>query len=504
MARSPVVKDQPTHIAILILGLLGLALAGRAQAPPEMPVDVGAQRVARIPHLSHPRGDRWPLLLWGNGPEPGEKLQAYLDRGFCPVFNSLLGKEETIRKELLPRLRQLRENNFPLVILPQGHTQAMFMGPRVRNHLPPEAGRKVNHRFDCPAWLSANPHLAGHGESLRRKCEFLRREGFSLDAVFIDFESGAYLRNGAEAEKPLRAAMAEAAKCALCQKVLGKEAMASPEAFAAIVDRGRAHAIRTTLSDPVHSVFPEARTGNFYAYPVGRLPKTPGMYPAHGYDGSGMSVPQPRKYFTAGWLGAGGDEREVAWACLGDALRQFSPVAETLRSDEMLIPWLGNVNSRNAIREKRGHLFCPSTGYAEIVRHMMLRGAETFALFVPHSPASEYPEDYRVPYRERGPWLMVLQGVQAGYADMLRFNDFLRRAKPVTFSHPPSHKKIDADAFAWSGMATEDIALVRTITYRPAEHREGIALFGGKVSLPFTTHGAFYWVQRDRTVEEVR
>ena len=489
----------------LALALLGLALAGQAQVPPAMPVDhVGAQRVARIPPLSHPRGDRWPLLLWGNGPEPGEELQAYLDRGLCPFFNSLLGREETIREALIPRLQQVRRNGFPLVILPQGHTQAMFMGPRVRNHLAPQGAKKVNHRFDCPAWLLDNPHLTGHGNSLRQKCEFLRSEGFTLDAVFIDFESGAYLRNGAEAEKPVRAAMAEAAKCPACTKRFDQTVLTTPEAFAAAVERGRAHAIRVTLSDPVHSVFPESRTGNFCAHAVSRLPKMPGMYPAHGYDGSGMTVPQPRQYFTAGWRGGGRDEGEVAWACMGDALRRFSPVAETLRDGELLIPWLGNVNSRNATREKRGNAFCPAAGYAEIVRHVMLRGAETFALFVPHDPAKEYPEDYRVPYRERGPWLMVLQGVQAGYADMLRFHDFLRRAKPVTFSHPASYKKIDDDAFVWSGMATEDLALIRTITYRPAEHSEGITLFGKEIAVPFIAQGAFHWIRLDGSVERIR
>ena len=236
-----------------------------------------------------------------------------------PLFNScrvLPGMEA-----LLPALRQLQEQNVPIVLLPQGQSQMMFMPPKGTkrlpgcDHQPPARGHGENRDFTCPAFMVSNPRLDSHGGAFEKVLERLKSEGIEPAAVFIDFESGVFLRNGAEKKERLTTAMEEAWKCPRCQSKFGKEAMDTPAEYRALCDRMRAEATRRTFNQPVENVFPGAKTGNFFAWPIERYLAADGFvpasvadvaedsYPAYGYKDSGMSVAQPRAYVVPGWRG---------------------------------------------------------------------------------------------------------------------------------------------------------------------------------------------------------
>jgi len=498
----------------VILGCAAAAeqpvLPAKRTWPAEPAPDDGtlARIVKHIPRLSYRPGGRWPILAWHGGIKTEEALQVWIDRGITPLFLGWHGKSNV--SWVLPRFRQLAKQGVPIVVLPQSVVQVMFCPPKPGKQWPPGCDHelparstKENHDFACPAWLYENPHLARHAKGFQEACRRYQKEGVEITAILIDFESGAYLRNGAEKEERLRPAMAEALKCPRCLKRFGRDAMDTLQEYSAIVDRARAYATKTCLVDPVAKVFPRAKTGNFYAWPISRMPRAPGMYPAYGYDGSGMNVPQPRRYFNAGWGGCGRDEAKADWNTLWYSLQAFSPCASVLEEGEALVPWIGIVTSRNSVRERRpgGAAYATPEGFAEVVRHLLLRGAETVAVFNTWSdPAVDFPEDYgNIPRKEVGPWIMIMEGVQRGYNDMLRFNEILRQAKPLTYDVAGDRNQLDETATVWSGVATDTIALVRTITFGP-EQNSVLEIFGRKVQVPFARKGRFYWITQQGDV----
>ena len=514
MMRSP--------FCLAAWGVVVLSHASAAELPvlPEkrtwpvepIPNDKGLARiVTHIPRLSYPQGGRWPIVVWHGGVRTEEARQVWIDRGITPLCTGWHGKSNM--SWVLPRFRQLAKQGVPIVVLPQSVVQVMFNPPKPGkrwppgcDHQPPARPVEENHDFACPAWMYENPHLARHAKGFKEACRRYQKEGIEIAAILIDFESGAYLRNGAEKEERLRPAMEEALKCPRCLERFGRDAMDTLEEYSGIVDEARAHATKACLVDPVAEVFPRCKTGNFYAWPINRVPREPGMYPAYGYEASGMNVPQPRRYFTAGWGGSGRDENKANWNTLWYSLRAFSPCASVLKEGEVLVPWIGIVPSRKAWQERRpdGRAYATPEGFAEVVRHMLLRGAETMAVFNAWSdPAADFPEDYGdIPRKKVGPWIMIMEGVQRGYNDMLRFNDILRQGKPLNYEIGGDRNQLDETATVWSGVATDTVALVRTITFG-LEQAKAIGIFGEQIEVPFAKKGTFYWVTPDGGVRPV-
>jgi hypothetical protein len=74
--------------------------------------------------------------------------------------------------------------------------------------------------------------------------------------------------------------------------------------------------------------------------------------------------------------------------------------------------------------------------------------------------------DYPYPeYAAMGQFVYDVKGVQEGFNEMLQFNSFLRRAKPMTYDVPGQQNELGPQTATWSGMIAEDKALVRTISF---------------------------------------
>ncbi len=461
------------------------------------PDQKGFQRLVKyIPRLHYPRKDRWPILSWDRLPKSDREMQAWIDRGICPLGLIFRSKND------IARLKQIQKNQVPLVLLSQGILQRIFKDPPESrknkfmqgcDHLPPALPRKKSKDFNCPAFMYENPALKLEAAQVTRLCNFLKQNGLNPEALFIDFETGAYLRNGAEKPKRLDPAMREAAKCPRCIKRFDQENLNTMEKYSDIVNQARAYATKKGFVEPVRKIFPECVIGNFYSWPVKRTQK-PDNYAAYGYEGSGMNVAQPRQYITAGWRGCGNNEKLADWVALHDCLKTFSPCAKVLKQNEIFTPWIGLVPSRNHIREKQGKVYPTVEGLAEVTRHMMLRKAETICVFNPGGLDKDFPDSYGdFPRKNRGPWILFMEGIQRGYDDMLRFHDLLRKGKVMNLEQSGDFRKLDKNASAWSGVKTDKVALVRTVTYGPP-HTGIIEVFNHKVKVPFTCPGKFYWI----------
>jgi len=466
-----------------------------------------------IPPLSHARGDRWPILVWAHAGDTPEQWQAWIDRGISPLFQDVSSPAQTERA--LPRLRYFRDRSVPLIILPQGWVQRAHRQPPAGtgcDHLPPARPSHAtidemepNRDFTCPSWVYSNPALEVHAENAKRVCELLKRHGTKPASIWLDAESGVYLRNGAENEDRLRAALAEARKCSRCVERFGIEGLQDLRQYSDIADAALGYAYRVGFVDPVRSVFPGLPVGNFYAHPVRREPAVPGKHPAYGWSGSGFNVAQPRCYYIPGWRGAGRSQEMMDWNVFLYCIGRFSSCARVLEPGEILVPWVCYIwSNRNAPRQaKRGLKIASAHGYREMAIHTLLRGAETIAIFSPRPPGEMLPEDFNTMERAAmGGFALNVLDVQRGYDEVLAFNDHLRRGKVLNYDIDGEYRRLDERTAVWSGVGTETKALVRTVTFGP-ELTKTIRVWDRDVELTFRRRGRFFWITRDGTVTAV-
>ncbi len=463
-----------------------------------------------LPPLTHPLGDRIPILAWqGKGFPSGianrtvEASQGtFIERGFLPLCNDC--NSPSGARTYLPVLRYWQKRGVPVCILPQSWLQVPFVVDRKGTFRSAhEKPASQDHAFPCPARMTDARASSGHRAMIEETLTFLKDAGIHIRLLCIDFEAGAYLRNAGDREKNVEAQLREALKCPDCVSRFGREALATPAGYAAIVDRVRAECTRRILTEPLRNLFPEAKAGNYYAWPIARMPRPEGRWPAYGYTNSGLDVAMPRCYMNAGWGGAGGVQRKMNWNAFHSCLEAFSPAASVRRKGEWLIPWvhvwLGGryldfvTIKRRALPEPRA--------LREMACHMMLRGAETFAVWM-DTQIGEYPADYPYPrYAEMGQFVYDIKGIQEGFNEMLAFHAFLRKARPITFDVPGRRAELGPETATWSGMRTADKALVRTVVFGIGEPiTKDIRLFGRTIRLTFGPQGRNYWVTPDGRV----
>ncbi|MBT3380986.1 MAG: hypothetical protein HN742_42635 [Lentisphaerae bacterium] len=467
-----------------------------------------------VPPLSNPLGDRLPILTWQGRGFPAaiaeNKVEEYhgdfIARGFVPLANGCNNAAAVERH--LPVFRFWQERGIPVCILPQSWMQIPFIVDRKGRfrgaHRPPAS---QDHAYPCPAIMEDPRHLAGHHRHIADTCRALANNHVALHFLCIDFEAGAYLRNTHDRDASVREQAAAATTCPRCLEAYGKEALGSPEAYAQVVDKARAATVRTTLADPLRSLFPKAHLGNFYAWPINRVPKPEGRWPAYGFENSGMNVAMPRLYMNAGWGGAGKSQETMNWNALYCCLEAFSPAASVLKEGEMLIPWVHVWLGGRYLDfvTKRGRKLPEPWAMGEVACHMMLRGSETFAIWM-DAQIGEFPEDYPYPeYAAMGQFVYDLKGVQAGFNEMLAFNGFLRAARPMTYEVRGERGAIGPETATWSGMQTDHRALVRTVLFNQGKSEERtINAFGKSVRLTFAPRGRMYWVHSDGRSETIR
>ena len=95
-----------------------------------------------------------------------------------------------------------------------------------------------------------------------------------------------------------------------------------------------------------------------------------------------------------------------------------------------------------------------------------------------------------------------VKGVQEGFAEMLQFTSFLRRAKPTTFEVPGQQSELGSQTATWSGMIAEDKALVRTVSFNNGNSvTKTVNIYDRPVQLTFGPLGQNFWIYPDGKVE---
>ena len=498
-------------VFLLVGGLLGKGLQVDAASVTSAKFDgpsnhLRGQLRRYMPPLEHDPQDRWPILYWGAAPQDHLLVGDMIRRGIAPLCISTSLHTPTGFQAVRPFLKTLVVQGKPVVMLPQGLVQRAF----VKDiggcpHQLPARQEADNKLFSCPAWMYESPEVGRQAVKAQQIALNLQRHGVVPASIWIDFESGAYLRNGNDKEKKVRLAMNEALKCPRCLARFGELNLNSPQKYQRVVDQARSHVIRRAFSEPVRSVFPECRIGNFYTHPILRQPRQAGLYPAYGWEGSLLDVAQPRCYMTPGWGGGGRDQGRVNWNIFLYCVRQFSNCAKVLREDEMLVPWIGYLFHYGPAKRgaQWGFKIASSGAYREMVIHTMMRGAETIAVFAPGSLAQrDFPDVYPPDFarRDMGPFLLNMLDVQQAYDRMLAYHDILRHGQVLNYEIGGRYNALDQHTAVWSGVGLNDRALIRTVSFGSDTTRT-ISLFGNQVELPFKRTGQFFWVDQEGMVQ---
>ena len=461
-----------------------------------------------LPPLAHSLGDRLPILTWQSRDFPtglqegrvAEVQQTLIDRGLSPLCNPVASAKGATA--YLPVLKYRQAHGFPVCILPQGWLQIQFVSDRRGKYKAPhQPPATASEEFPCPAALRDARKIERGAAQTTDVLQVLSSHGVNVSVLLVDFESGAYLRNSSDQEDVVRAQAAIAEKCPRCVEQFTRQALSTPSGYAKVVDESRAFAIRNMLCKPAREVFPNVRVGNYYAWPINRLPQPEGRWPAYGFEESGMDIAMPRVYMNAGWGGAGRDQDKMNWNAFYCCLEGFSPAASVLREGELLIPWVHVwLGGRYVDYVMRGRKLPDPWALREMACHMMLRNAETFAVWM--DDPKMFPADYPYPtYAAMGQYVYDVKGVQEGFGEMLQFNEFLRRAKPMTFDVPGQRGELGPQTATWSGMIADDKALVRTVSFNNGKPvAKQLKVFDRLVTLTFGPRGRNFWITPDGKV----
>jgi hypothetical protein len=321
--------------------------AGEVPATEPRQSDVLQSIQTHIKPLSHPMADRLPILTWQSrdfptGLENGqiaEVQQLLMDRGISTLCNPI-GSASKV-KEYVPILEYRQEHGFPVCILPQGWLQIHFVSDRRgRYKAPHQPPAEASEEFPCASALQDSRRIERGAAQTSEVLTILKDHGIKVSVLVVDFESGAYLRNTGDQEEAVREQAAMAGKCPQCVETFTEETLSTLDGYARVVDQSRAFAIRNMLCNPAREIYPDIHVGNFYSWPINRLARPEGRWPAYGYEGSGLNVAMPRVYMNAGWGGAGRDQAKMNWNAFYSCLEGFSPAASVLREGELLIPWV--------------------------------------------------------------------------------------------------------------------------------------------------------------------
>ena len=128
-----------------------------------------------------------------------------IGRGIAPLCICSSLDTPTGFQAVLTFVKTLVVQVKPVVMLPQGLVQRAF----VKDiggcpHQLPARQEADNKLFSCPAWMYESPEVGRQAVKAQQIALNLQRHGVVPASIWIDFESGAYLRNGNDKEKKVR------------------------------------------------------------------------------------------------------------------------------------------------------------------------------------------------------------------------------------------------------------------------------------------------------------
>jgi hypothetical protein len=468
--------------------LLGACLpwAGLLAEPPEYavkvadakPVKIIDEILAKVPPLTHERGQRWPMILWEAGPfepQPVAHYQALLARG--------LTQHIQMDAKHLEVAKAIQEAGSPVIMMQGqgGPWPGQLAGPR-------EAWA---HQFegDYKPKGYARPCLPLHAgwviqaDRIREMMRQYRDAGVTVDAVWMDWEGDPMYGHDA---------YEQATHCKRCKELLDPQVLATREAFSRYSKRLTNDLLGTYQAAPVTEIFPRCQTTNWLT-----TISTPER-PLRSW-GDNLMLPAMPSSFTATNPVAYGNT--VFWKKVWQAEWPLDREHVDQLYFHLLIRMVSDDQANAAKWAPQLKCFpwvdrwCPDDEdpkipimsrerYREVLRHLWLRGVDGMQVFQPRRPGYE-----EIVLSE------ILDAV-AVYDEMLAFRDLLDGGEPLTYDYPP----VQSDAVVWSGLRLGDQAVIRAFKQGGGEAEVEIPAWPDrKITLTAPATGATYRLTRTAT-----
>ncbi|MBI2191957.1 MAG: hypothetical protein HYU36_08235 [Planctomycetes bacterium] len=468
-----------------VLALLALLTSAMAE-PPEYPRKTDGARPpflerlkAEVPALKHERGKRWPMILWecvSFEPQPPEVYKVLLDRGIAQHLR--------LEEAMIPAAQAIQKAGSPVIFMqgaggPWPYNQANAWAHQYEEGYQPQSPKDW-----WPSWQACVGVFEGWQvqadriRALMRKC---REAGITVDAVWMDWEGEPSSSGGQQGWENAR-------HCRRCRATLPADVLRDAAAWPAYCERLSNDLIGCYLAAPVREVFPACSVTNWMA-----VVSTPDR-PVRGWGNHKVRPVVPALLTATNPVAYGNDvfwqfwnaewpleRRSVDHFYLHLLLRQVSDdAANKLHYAPGMdtVPWVAR--------------WCPDRGdegipmisreaYREALRHLWLRGVDGMQIF---NATRQGYED--IVFAE------VADAVSV-FDEMLAYTRLLDGGRPLCFDVPG----LQPEGLLWSGMATEEEAVVRLIQLGERAAKVQVEPWPGlAVEMETTADGATYWMAR--------
>ena len=428
--------------------------------------------------LTHPRGERLPLILWGARAADAddaklEQILRDLDARGVGLFSNLeKGKNADASLSLALRVGALQKKlGLRVNVFCNDPMYSFFNGDVKTAHVDDDGKPFFDDSFGsakmgCPFALEFR--CAPMKERIERIVNAYRQMNVPMDFVFSDWEvDGPIEWNGAwESSK----------RCKRCRRNIPD--IDDFTAFQNALRTIRSQMQKRVYADTVLAAFPDAHVGNYAVYPHdgyrcwvdyfehedfsdevpfkkdGRARYRPW---AHEFDATGYTFAMPVVYTWARcyrWY----DSEDTDWRWFRNMLLTATNACEHTPDDIPVIPFVHHKIIWVPGKASDDVTQFSTKKYKELLWHMLLRGTDGFALWCPDDETS-----FEVP------------PLQQVYAESLEYKDFLLRGEPVTFDVP------GAPGPVVSGLRLDDRALLRRTDFTDAV--DPVALSIGDVTV---------------------
>ncbi|MEO5372045.1 MAG: hypothetical protein H7833_18405 [Magnetococcus sp. DMHC-1] len=457
----------------LVYFLLSLALSpveGIAGEKPFIPeptsgsaVPVDWIRIIReeIPPLTHPRGDRLPMILWESGghePLPEEAVRMLLERGVTRTIR--------LNTRQIPAARALQQAGSPVIVL------------EARGGIwPYEATEGQKDRFspgDLSGWARA-------AKEFRTTLEAFRQAGVKIDGFWLDFEG-----------QPSMAAYDMVKNTPEFRRLLPPDAWATREAFLRFRRQFWVQLMSAYVAAPLREYYPQASITNWVI--TLSSPERPVLdwydQPHPPLGPTLFTATTPVAYaidtaFLSGWRKDNPwDQEHVDRLFMNVLLRQVSDNGWNVQRQApylQVIPWVARWVPDHP---KQKIPVMSREAYREALRHLWLRGVDAMQVFNP----------VHAGFRD----MAIAEVVDATriYDEMLAHKEFLDRGEVLNYVYPGPQES----GLIWSGLRLGERAVVRLYDHGGAAGPHSLELWPGQqVTLPVSQgQGSTHLVSRPR------
>ena len=449
--------------------------------------------MAEVDPLDRPLGDRLPVFIWGNpahgNPDHEHYVTELYRRGLAWTPNILHISEAAIE-----RLRIMQARGWHRAIIMQTYGQIKF--GRL-DHEPPAERDPDAH----PCLGAYEAPMQWNADRARGHAQMLATRGVTPTVFLFDWEKWCRYKGGVDVNEHagLRAQWEEAKRCPVCQANAGQY-LATPQTYINGMEVLRGKVLREGMFDPLRETFAEALIGNYYTYSHVRSDRPmPDVDRAVGWHGSGADFSQLVAY--GNYKNQLKKAEFVGWNCFRTYLEKQTDATRNQVDDEFQLPWTCRVlpgvadpddeNEYNStITTRNGTVLplvaWPRDSYREYLRHAMLRGAKNVVIFHPNNNTPGM----------RTLWLRELTDVLGVAREMQAYDDVLDGGSILTLADLPGRSYSHENAVVWSGMATDDKAVIRAVSFTGENATVTVEVFGRQHTLAAPVGGRTHIIER--------